>query len=457
MSYTVFVCFFFVLAASIGIFLNMLLPMLLPVNFILGGLAAAGLLKLLELSMRRMKRPGSILPALSTSDSPPSRSDRFRRTKHKGASESPPVGDAAPPDQTKRTSSMSNQSEGRRAVSLPSLVRLDEGQPLFQFEDLIQPYSFARHRAPKWSIRQVWRRAGSVQSRRAEDGTVLGAGIPHGAPRSIHFPATITAAALHSQLSTNRLPRVRVRSEDVREKRFSSRTPLTLVFVLDLSVSMLKSFDKLQRSVIALKTCLEGTRDRVGLIVLKDWGAVEVQAPTSNWTRLLAKLMALRISGYTPLAAGLKLALETLKREKRRNPGIVPLVIVFSDFMPNIRLPSAESLNVALPEAVADVLLQCNLFAAARVPIVTINLHSEFFVVKGKYHHDVIEDALRKRAEELSVSNLLDVGLRDRKLIPFLAFYIAYNTGGRVFLSEELDTPAEVVPALMAIAHHGVK
>jgi hypothetical protein len=220
---------------------------------------------------------------------------------------------------------------------------------------------------------------------------------------------------------------------------------------------MLKSFDKLQRSVIALKTCLEGTRDRVGLIVLKDWGAVEVQAPTSNWTRLLAKLMALRISGYTPLAAGLKLALETLKREKRRNPGIVPLVIVFSDFMPNIRLPSAESLNVALPEAVADVLLQCNLFAAARVPIVTINLHSEFFVVKGKYHHDVIEDALRKRAEELSVSNLLDVGLRDRKLIPFLAFYIAYNTGGRVFLSEELDTPAEVVPALMAIAHHGVK
>ena len=232
---------------------------------------------------------------------------------------------------------------------------------------------------------------------------------------------------------------------------------LTMMFVLDLSVSMLKSFDKLQRSIIALNTCLEGTRDRVGLIALKDWGAVEVQAPTANWTRLLAKLMTLRISGYTPLAAGLKLALETLKRERRRNPGLVPLVIVFSDFMPNIRLPSAESLNVALPEAIADVLLQCNLFASARVPIVTINLHPEFFSMKGRRHHDVIEEALRKRAEELGVSNLLDVGLQDRKLIPFLAFYIAYITGGRVFLGQDLGTPAEVVPAFISIAHRGAR
>jgi len=457
MSYTGFVCSFFVLAASISMLLNVALPMLLPVNLILGGLAAAGLLKLLELAMRRMRRPGSILPAPSASDSPPSRGGSFRRTKHKGTSDAPPVGAAAPPGESKRTSPPTSQPQERRAVSQPALVRLDEGEPLFQFEDLVQPYSFARHRAPKWSIRQVWRRSGSAQSRRAEDGTVLSARIPNGAPRSIHFPATITTAALHTKPSTGQLPRIRVRREDVREKQFASRTPLTMVFVLDLSVSMLKSFDRLQSSIIALKTCLEGTRDRVGLIVLKDWGAIEVQAPTSNWTRLLGKLVTLRISGYTPLAAGLKLALETLKRERRRNPGIAPLVIVFSDFMPNIRLPSAESLDVALPEAVADVLLQCNLFAAARVPIVTINLHREFFPLKGKYHHDVIEDALRTRAEELGSSNLLDVGLRDHKLLPFLAFYIAYNTGGRAFLSQELETPAEVVPALMAIAHHGAR
>jgi Mg-chelatase subunit ChlI/Mg-chelatase subunit ChlD len=457
LSWTAFVCFFVVLAAPVSILLTMALPMLLPINLVLGGLAAAGMLKLLEWVMRRATRPGSILPALSSGDSPPGRGGKFRRAKRTGSSEAPPASAAAPPSGTKQTQSFAGQAGERRAISQPALVRLDEGQPLFQVEDLLQPYSFARHRAPKWSIRQVWRRAGSAQSRRSEGGVLLGAAIPHGAPRTVHFPATITTAAIHTKPSSARLPAIQIMSEDVREKQFRSRTPLTMMFVLDLSVSMLKSFDKLQRSIIALKTCLEGTRDRVGLIALKDWGAVEVQAPTANWTRLLAKLMTLRISGYTPLAAGLKLALETLKRERRRNPGLVPLVIVFSDFMPNIRLPSAESLNVALPEAIADVLLQCNLFAAARVPIVTINLHPEFFSMKGRRHHDVIEEALRKRAEELGVSNLLDVGLQDRKLIPFLAFYIAYITGGRVFLGQDLGTPAEVVPAFISIAHRGAR
>jgi magnesium chelatase subunit I len=456
-SWTGFVCFFAVLAASISILLTMLLPMLLPLNILLGGLAAAGMLRLLEWVMRRATRPGSVLPTLGNSDSPRATGGRFRRAKHRGSSKSPPASAAAPPSETRPTPRFDGQAGAREAISQPAVVRLDEGQPLFRGEDLHQPYSFARHRAPKWSIRQVWQRAGSAQTRRSEGGMLLGAAMPHGAPRSIHFPATITMAALHTKPAADRLPVVRITSEDVREKQFRSRTPLTMMFVLDLSVSMLKSFDKLQRSIIALKTCLEGTRDRVGFIALKDWGAVEVQAPTANWSRLLAKLMTLRISGYTPLAAGLKLALESLKRERRRNPGLVPLVIVFSDFMPNIRLPSAESLNVALPEAIADVLLQCNLFAAARVPIVTINLHPEFFLIKGRRHHDVIEEALRRRAEELGASDLLDVGFRDRKLIPFLAFYIAYITGGRVFLSQELDAPTEVVRALMSITHHGAK
>jgi Mg-chelatase subunit ChlI/Mg-chelatase subunit ChlD len=454
-SWTAFVCFFVVLAAPVSILLTMVLPMLLPLNLILGGLTAAGLLKALELVMRRMRRPGSILPALSSGDSPPGQGSKFRRAKHRGSAEAPLAGAAAPPSDMKPAKPLKGQASERRATVQPALVHLDEGQPLFQVEDLVRPHSFARHRAPKWSIHQVWRRTGSLQSRRSESGVLLGPAIPRGPPRTVHFPATITTAAIHTKPSLDRLPVVQILSEDVREKRFRSRTPLTMIFVLDLSVSMLKSFDKLQRSVLALKTCLEGTRDRVGLIALKDWGAVEVQAPTANWTRLLAKLMTLRISGYTPLAAGLKLALETLKRERRRNPGLVPLVIVFSDFMPNIRLPSAESLNVALPEAVADVLLQCNFLAAARIPVVTINLHPEFFSMKGRRHHDVIEEALRKRADELGVSDLLDVGLRDRKLIPFLAFYIAYVTGGRVFLGQELATPAEVVPALISIAHHG--
>ncbi len=455
MSWTGFVCFYIVMAAGLGILLSMLLPFLFPVTIIMGGLMAAALMSLFERVLRYARRPGFTMPTITGSDSPPGGRGKFRRATHRGSSQSSPTTAAAPPS-SKSKPSLSISSDSRvTRTKLPSLIRLEEGQPLFQPEDLLESPFFARHRAPKWSLRQVWRRTGSARSHRAEGGALQGAGIPHGPPRSIHLPASITAAAPQSTRVRQRSLAVQIRPQDVREKRYRARTPLTIVFVLDLSVSMLKSLDKLQSSLLSFKACLEGTRDRVGLIVLKDWGAAEVQAPTANWTRLLAKLMALRLSGYTPLAAGLQKALETLKRERRRNLGVVPLVVVFSDFLPNIRLGTTESVDIGLPDAIADVLYQCHLLGNQRIPIITINLHKEFFKIKGKRSHDIIEGSLIKRAQELGLSSLIEVGMKEDKLIPFLAFYMAHLTGGRVYISEELNEPAEITPAIMSIAHRG--
>jgi Mg-chelatase subunit ChlI/Mg-chelatase subunit ChlD len=455
LSWTGFVCFFFLVAATIGIYLTMILPWLLPLNFALGGFIAYGMLKLLELVMRRSPRPGSVLPALSESDSIPGGSGKFKRATHKGSSSSPPSTAATPPSRTKLPAGATGEDGERQPISLPSIIKMDEGRPLFDVEDLLHSSFFKRQHSPKWSIRQVWRRAGSALSRRAVSGILVGASVPRAVPRNIHFPATIKAAALHAGPTSTHPLAVHIRPQDVREKRFSNRTPLTIIFVIDLSISMLKSFEKLQRSIIAFKMCFEGTRYRVGLIALKDWGAAEVQAPTANWNRLLSKLMTLRISGYTPLAAGLKRALETIKRERRRNTGVVPLVVVLSDFLPNIRLASADSIDLGLPEPIADVLYQCHLLAKAKVPVVTVNLHREFFRIKGKMHHDVILESLIKRAQELDIPNLVEIGVREDKLIPFLAFYMAHLTGGRVFLGEELDNHAEIMPAIISIARKG--
>ncbi len=338
------------------------------------------------------------------------------------------------------------------ACTTASIIRLHEGKPLFYFEELLEPRYFGHHRAPKWSIQQVGRRAGSGQSRQTEGGVLLGSSIPHGSPRNIHIPATITAAALHADPTRRKQPRVRIHAADVREKRFQSWTPLTVIFVVDLSVSMLKSFDKLQLSLLAFKNCLEGTRDRIGLIALKDWGAAEVQTPTSNWTRLVAKLMTLRLSGYTPLAAGLKRAHETIKRERRRNAGTLPIIVVFSDFLPNIQLRGSDTPDLGLPEAIADVLHQCHLLSNDRIPLVTINLHHEFFRIKQKRHHDVIFDWVRQKAHELDTTNYIEVGIKEDKLIPFLAFYMAYITSGRTYLGDELTTPTEIISEIHRIA-----
>jgi len=446
LSYTGFVCFFGVMAAAIGL----LLPLIFPLNFILGGLMAAGLVLLFERILRSHRRPGFVMPSLSEGTEPPAPRGKFRRAKHRGESVGPPAASATAPKSVK----ISRQQEPRSRQPLlsPSLVQMDQGKPLFHLEDLVQPRYFGRHRAPKWSIRQVGRQAGSGQSRYVESGVLQGASLPHGSPSSIHLPATISAAALQQNITPHQPPRVRIQPKDVREKRFRSWTPLTIIFVIDLSISMVKNFDKLQLSLLAFKNCLEGTRDRVGLIALKDWGAVEVQSPTTNWTRLISKLMTLRISGYTPLAAGLKRAHETVKRERRRNPGTLPLIVVFSDFLPNIQLQGSETPDIGLPEAIADVLHQSHLLGKDRIPLITINLHHEFFRIKNKRHHDVISDWVRQRAQELSIANFIEVGIKEDKLIPFLAFYMAYITSGRTYLGDELASPTEIIAEIHRIA-----
>ncbi len=444
-SYTGFVCFFMVIAAAIGL----VLPLPFPINFIIGGVISAGLIVLLERLYRYQKRAGSVMPALAQGDQSPDFRGKYRRAKHRGESTAPPTTSTTPPKADQP--SQPPTSSGTPVVS-SSLIRMDEGKPLFDFKDFLEPRYFGRQRAPKWSIRQVGRRAGSIHSRQAEGGVLLGSGLPKGSPHNIHIPATIKAAALHTDPQITQKPRIHIQSPDVREKRFQSWTPLTIIFVVDLSISMLKSFDKLQLSLIAFKTCLEGTRDRVGLIALKDWGAIEVQAPTTNWTRLVAKFMTLRLSGYTPLAAGLKRARETIKRERRRNPGTLPIVVVFSDFLPNIQLVNSDTPDIGLPEAIADVLHQCHLLGKDHIPLVTINLHHEFFPIKQKQHHDVILDWVRKRAQELDISNYIEVGITEDKLIPFLAFYMAYITGGRTYLGEELTSPVEIISEIHRIA-----
>jgi len=458
-AWTFFVLFYIVLAGGIFIYLSMVFPLLAPLNLVVACTIAAALLKLLEKVIRRIRKPGSILPTLGTPED--SNQGTFRRTRQVGPPHAPVAASTPKPPKKMRTPPPTSFKPSRPQRRIPSLISLEEGRPLFTPEDLYSPPFFSRHRMPKWSLRQIWRHSGSASSQLVEGGALRGSRLPRGAPRTIHLPASITAAS--HRLAMGHQPRratrrkmlaVRILPQDVREKRFFSRSPLTIIFVVDLSISMTKSLDKLKRSLLAFKACLEGTRDRVGLVALKDWGAAEVQSPTTNWTKLMAGLMSLHVSGFTPLAAGLARALETIKRERRRNPGVAPLVILFSDFMPNIRLGRGGGLDVGLPQAIADVLHQCRLLAQEGVPIAAINLHHEFFPLKGWSHHEVIERLLRQKAKEMGTTNLLEVGLRSNLFIPFLAFYVAYLTGGRVFLGDELTHPEQVVPVILSLVRH---
>lgn len=193
----------------------------------------------------------------------------------------------------------------------------------------------------------------SFVGKRAETVTAISRGrtsgwkLPKGKPQDIHLPATIRAAARKQKERTIEAGHLEtaidIRLQDVREKLRRYKAPMTIVFVLDLSGSMMLRIDAVKRAILKLHGDAYRFRDRVGIVALKDTGAVVVQHPITNLRVISNKLLGLKISGYTPLASGMLKAWEVLKESKRRDPSTIPVMIVITDGSANV--PLARSLE----------------------------------------------------------------------------------------------------------------
>lgn len=181
--------------------------------------------------------------------------------------------------------------------------------------------------------------------RRAQTVTAIHRGKPygwrisHGKPVDIHVPATIREAA-RKQAIRERSPTVAlsIRLGDVREKLRLYKAPLTMIFVIDLSGSMLLNLQSVKEALLKLHGDAYRGRDKIGIVALKGLGAVVVQHPTTNLRVVASKLIGLRISGYTPLATGMHKALEMLKEAKRRDRSTVPVMVIITDGNANVPL-----------------------------------------------------------------------------------------------------------------------
>jgi len=163
--------------------------------------------------------------------------------------------------------------------------------------------------------------------------------FPHGKPVDIHLPATIREAARKQRSREKPLETaLNIRVEDVREKLRSYKVPITMMFVIDLSGSMLLNLDAVKEALLRLHSDAYRCRDRVGIVALKDLGAVVVQHPITNLRVVANKLANLRVSGFTPLAAGMLKAREVLKEAKRRDPSTLPVMVIITDGSANVPL-----------------------------------------------------------------------------------------------------------------------
>jgi len=223
--------------------------------------------------------------------------------------------------------------------------------------------------------------------------------FPHGKPRDIHLPATIRAAASRQKDRRKHFETaLTVYLDDVREKLRLYKAPMTIVFVVDLSESMILNIDAVKEALLKLHRDAYRYRDRVGMVALKETGAVVVQHPITNLRVVANKLLKLRVSGSTPLAAGMFKAWEVLKEARRRDRSTIPVMVIVTDGSANIplsrSLETGEIRDFAAWEhedvAIRDVISLSKMIKKERIYTVVVNTNPQVFG-RGTYGFAVTE------------------------------------------------------------------
>ena len=250
-----------------------------------------------------------------------------------------------------------------------------------------------------FKIEKPVRLVSSSAGKRAETITTLHRGRPrgwkfsHGRPRDVHLPATIRAAARRQRYREKPLgTALKICVEDVREKLRLYKAPMTMVFVMDLSGSMIFSIEEVKEAMLKLHRDAYRYRDKVGIVALKETGAVVVQHPITNLRVVANKLLGLRLSGHTPLSAGMLKALEVLKEAKRRDRSAIPVMVIITDGSTNVPLKRSletgeirefDMTRIILREfedmAVRDVMAVSKMIKKQGIHTVVVNTNPHFY------------------------------------------------------------------------------
>jgi Mg-chelatase subunit ChlD len=144
-----------------------------------------------------------------------------------------------------------------------------------------------------------------------------------------------------------------LRKGDLQRKVRVKRTANLILFAVDASWSMAVSerMNATKGAIMSLLTDAYQRRDRVGLVVFQKDRAQLVLPPTNSVQLAKTALVSIPVGGKTPLSAGLMLSLETVQKEKRLHPDIIPLVIILTDGAGNVSLgtlpPQEEAGRIA--------------------------------------------------------------------------------------------------------------
>jgi Mg-chelatase subunit ChlD len=332
---------------------------------------------------------------------------------------------------------------------------IDTGEEIFD-ADKLRKRAMIRSRVTTggWLNKRVSSRAmGSLKaSDSLKHGRPVRFRIPTREIGNIHIPSTVMSAIARSGMKPE-LP-IRISRDDIRESVFIGKMPLTIILVIDVSLSMKGSMEEVRQFLERIERETRGSKDRTGIIAFKDSGAVEVQAPTTNWNKIYRALSRLKVSGLTPLAEALRKAMETILRERMRNPDIEPLLIVISDFSPNIPLAQSAGPGHTQYTPVQDLIRTSRLIRKSKIRLAAVNVdpeQSKWPKFLKRPYHDALELATMLRARKEGLSDPIETILAVEEFRKsFGAYIVARAGGGRAHLSRDLMKEKSVLKTLLS-------
>ena len=174
-----------------------------------------------------------------------------------------------------------------------------------------------------------------------------------GSESRIDLVATLRAAAPWQTIRKRTAPVARpvhIRKDDIRLRRYETRSDRLLIFAVDASGSA--AMARLAEAKGAIEILLGeayARRDHVALVAFRGDDAELLLPPTRSLVQTKRRLQALPGGGGTPLAAGLRLSLETAHSANAR--GMTPTVVLLTDGRANIALDGSANRALAAEEA----------------------------------------------------------------------------------------------------------
>lgn len=205
-------------------------------------------------------------------------------------------------------------------------------------------------------IRKMGIRGKQAGSRSGNTGRHCGYTIAGNIPDDkVDFVATLRTAAFHRLGEENAGHKFRIHAQDIRYKRYIGKEKMGFLFVVDASRSQgaQKRLSFAKGAILSLLKEVYCRRDQAGLIIFGNRQA-RLVLPFTRSVEYAGKMLEhLPASGNTPLAMGLRKALETAQEERRKDAYLNPVIVVITDGKANYDEWTGNPLDLALEAAVA--------------------------------------------------------------------------------------------------------